>query len=127
VLQAGRKLVVNVEGQGQFVRGFVPVFFRFEMEKTGIVPSVGFLESLAEPRVNAVAVGEGAEASVILDAAAFADAKEDHAVDDALDGEVEFALRSRTCGGGCTIWKGSVFWKGEKYKVFGDGGVSSGQ
>lgn len=67
--------------------------FRLEVEKAGVVAGIGFLESLAEPGVDAVAIGEGAEAPVILDAATFADANEDNAVNDALDGEVEFALR----------------------------------
>ena len=65
---------------------------RLEVEQAGVVAGVGLLEKLAEPGIDAVAVGEGAEAAVVLDAAALADAQEDDAVDDALDGEVEFAL-----------------------------------
>src|SRR5439155_2532319 len=49
-------------------------------------------ELLGKARVNSVAVGQGLEASVILDAASFANAQKNDAVDDALDGEVEFAL-----------------------------------
>ena len=65
---------------------------RFEMEQAGVVAVVGLLEELAQARVDAVAVDEGAEAAVVFDAAVFADAQEDDAVNDALDGEVEFAL-----------------------------------
>ena len=49
-------------------------------------------KSWHEAGIDAVAVDEGAEASVVFDAAAFADAQEDDAVDNALDREVQFAL-----------------------------------
>ena len=86
------ELVVEVEGQGELVGGFVAALLRLEVEEAGVVAVVGLLEELAEARVDAVAVDEGAEAAVVLDAAVFADAQEDDAVNDALDGEVEFAL-----------------------------------
>jgi len=57
------------------------------------VTGVGLLKKhLAEAGINAVAVGEGAKATVVLDAAALANAEENDAVNDALNGEVEFAL-----------------------------------
>src|SRR5207249_530945 len=87
-----QELVVEVEAKGEFVGRFVAVLLRFEVEEAGIVAVVGLLELLSKARVNAVAVGQGLEASVILNAAAFADAQENDAVNDALDGEVEFAL-----------------------------------
>src|SRR5437773_2478528 len=87
-----QELVVEIEAKGEFVGRFVAVLLRFEVEEAGIVAVVGLLELLSKARVNAVAVGQGLEASVILNAAAFADAQENDAVNDALDGEVEFAL-----------------------------------
>ena len=87
-----QELVVEVQREGQFVGRFVAALLRLEVEQAGVVAVVGRLEQLAEARVDAVAVDQRAEAAVVLDAAVFADAEEDDAVNDALDGEVEFAL-----------------------------------
>ena len=86
------ELVVYVEGEGEFVRRFVAVFLGSEVEEAGVVAGVGLLEKLRQAGIDAVAVDEGAEAAIVFDAAVFADAQEDDAVYDALDGEVEFAL-----------------------------------
>jgi len=70
-----QELVVEFERQGKFIGGFVAVLFPFEVEEAGVVADVGGLEQLAEARVDAVAVDEGAEAAVVLDAAVLADAE----------------------------------------------------
>ena len=62
------------------------------MEQTGVVAVVGLLEEFGEARIDAVAIDEGLESSVVFDAARLTDAQEDDAVNDALNGEVEFAL-----------------------------------
>ena len=86
------ELVVYVKGKGEFVGGFMAALLGFEMEEAGVVAGVGLLEKLGKARIDAVAVGEGAEAAIVFDAAAFADAQENDAVYDPLDGEIEFAL-----------------------------------
>ena len=87
------QLVVQIEREREFVRVFVAALFFLEVEQAGVVAGVGVLKELAQARINAVAVDEGAEPAVILDTAVFANAKKDDAVNDALDGEVQFALR----------------------------------
>ncbi len=84
--------IVEGEAEGEFVGGFVAAFFGGEMEKAGVVAEVGALENFAEAGVDLGAGGEGEELAVGLDAAVFGDAEEDDAVEDALDGEVEFAF-----------------------------------
>ena len=88
-----QKLVVDVETEGQRIGRLVAVLAGLEVEEAGVVAVIGLLEPFAEPSVDAGLVGEGVEALVGLDAAILADAEEDDPVDDALDGEVEFALR----------------------------------
>ena len=86
------QLVVNVQRQRQLVRGFMPILLSLEVEQAGVVPGVGFLEKLAKAGIDPVAVDEGAEASVVFDAAALADAQENDPVNNTLDGEVKLAL-----------------------------------
>ncbi len=74
------------------VRRLVAVAFGLEMKEAGIVAGVRLLEELAKAGINAVAVDQGLQAAIIFQAAALADAQEDDAVNDALDGEIEFAL-----------------------------------
>jgi len=71
-MMSRRSLVVYVEGEGEFVRGFVAVLLGFEMEEAGVVAGVRLLEKLGEAGIDAVAVGEGAEAVVVFDATVFA-------------------------------------------------------
>ena len=63
-----KEVVVEVEAKGEFVGRFVAVLLGFEVEEAGIVAVVRLLELLGKARVNAVAVGQGLEPSVILNA-----------------------------------------------------------
>ena len=84
--------VVEIEGEGETVGGFVAALFGGEVEEARVVAEVGAFENLAQARVDARAGGEGLELAEGLDAAVLGDAQEDDAVEDALDGEVEFAF-----------------------------------
>ena len=63
------------------------------MKKTGVVAKIRTLENLAQAWVDFRAGGQCLKLAVRLDAAVLSDAQEDDAVEDALDREVELALR----------------------------------
>ena len=65
------------------------VLFRAEVEEAGVVAVVGLVVEIPEPAVDILAVEQRLQLAVGLDAAVFAHAEEDDAVDGALDGEVE--------------------------------------
>src|ERR1035438_2991674 len=88
-----QKFVVEIEIERQFVGIFVTFRFFLEMEQAGVVTRVGVLKQSGQARINAVAVDEGAEPAVILNAAVFTNPEEDDAINDALDGKIQFALR----------------------------------
>ena len=62
------------------------------MEQAGIVTVIGLFKEFPKARINLVTIGQGAQPAIVLDAAPFADAEKNDAVNDALDGEIEFAL-----------------------------------
>ena len=78
--------------------------FENGMEEAGVVLGVGPPEELVESVVDVVAVGEGEKPAGGFDAAVLADAEEDDAVDDELDGVVELP-------GGEIIMAGQVLSK----------------
>ena len=84
--------VVESEAEGEPVGRLVAAFFAGEVEEAGVVAEIGALKDFAEAGVDLGAGGEGEQLTVGPDAAVFGDAEEDDAVEDALDGEVEFAL-----------------------------------
>jgi hypothetical protein len=86
--------VVQVEVGGELV-GRLAAALALEVEQAGVVLFVGAVEELDEPFVGAFAVEERLEAAVLFDAAAFAHAEEDDAVDDAADRDVELAVGER--------------------------------
>jgi hypothetical protein len=86
------ELVVEIERQRQLVGILATVLFPIEVEEAGVLASVSSLEQLTEARVDAVAIDQGAQAAVVLEAAVLADAQEDDPVDNPLNGKVEFAL-----------------------------------
>src|ERR1035437_1395539 len=87
-----QQFVVEIKLEREFVGRFMPVFLGAEMEQAGVVAVVGLFKEFAKARINFVAVGQRAQPSIILNAAPFADTQKDDAVNDALNGEVEFAL-----------------------------------
>jgi hypothetical protein len=102
---AFEEFVVDFEVERKGVGSFVAAFLGFKMEEAGVVAVVSMLEELAEAGINAVAIYECLELAVVFNAAAFADAEENDAIDDALDGKVEFAL------GKIGVFAGEVFGK----------------
>ena len=76
----------------ELVRRLMAAFFRLEMKQAGVVTVVGLLKELPKAGVDIVMRPPGLEPSVIFNAAVFANAQEDDAVNDALDGKVGFAL-----------------------------------
>ncbi len=63
-------------------------FLRFEMKQAGVVTVVGLLKKLTQARVDIVFAGESLQLAIVFNATPFADAQEDDAVNNALDGEV---------------------------------------
>ena len=61
-----QEFVVEVEAEREFVGRFVAAFLRLEVEEAGVLAGVGLLELLGKARVDAAAVRQGLEASVIL-------------------------------------------------------------
>src|ERR1039458_4385512 len=87
-----QQLVVEIQLEREFVGRFVPAFLGAEMKQTGVVTVIRLLKEFAEARINFIAVGQRTQPPVILNAAPFADTKKNDAVNDALDGKIEFAL-----------------------------------
>lgn len=92
VFEDGLELAV---ADGQAKRDRVGVFsagFGLEVEQAGVVLGIRGAEAFLQAVVDVRAVGQGQERAGLFDAAVFADAQEDDAVDDELDRVVELAL-----------------------------------
>ena len=81
--------VVDVEAGGERV-GFAAAFLMREVEEAGVIFFVGTGVEFRQAVVNIFSVEQAAQLPVWFDAAVFAHAQEDDAVDGALYGEVEF-------------------------------------
>ncbi len=73
-----------------------------EMKQTGIVFGVGLAELLQHALVHILAILQGHQTSVILNAAILGNAQEDDAINGLLYGVVQFAL------GQCRIAQGDI-------------------
>ena len=76
--------IVNFKAQGDVIRALFTPLFCPEMEKAGIVPVVGFMENLAEPPVNIIAVQIPLKPAILFDTPVFADTQEDKPVNGPL-------------------------------------------
>ncbi|GAK56125.1 hypothetical protein U27_03087 [Candidatus Vecturithrix granuli] len=73
---------------------FIPISldkFGFEMENTGIVAVVGLIEEFEQAGIHLHTILQSHQPAVFFNAAIFADAQEDQAVNRALHRKIEFA------------------------------------
>jgi len=88
-------LVVDSQAERQPIGSVGAAPLGLEVEEARVVAVIGLDVDFPQARVDVLAVHEAAQAPVGLNAAVFADAQEDEAVDSCLDSEVELALAER--------------------------------
>ena len=85
-------LVVDRQPGREFVGRSARSFSGLEMKEAGVVAIVGLVEEIPQPLVDVLPFSSAWKLAVRLDAAIFADAQEDNAVDGELDGVIQLAV-----------------------------------
>ncbi len=80
--------IVDSELGCEVVRRFDPIFFLLKVKQTGIVTLVSLAKELVQPAISVFPVEQHLQATIALDAAIFADAEKDDAINGALDTKV---------------------------------------
>ena len=85
--------VIDFETGGEIVRRLDAILLFLKMKEAGVVTLVSFAKELPHACIGMLAIQQRLEPSVDFDPPVFADAQENDAIDGALNGKIQIALR----------------------------------